>query len=115
MTLYRTNFGPMDDGSTDTEEAHEAWMEVNELVKDGWLVSAKPTYYQNANGTDPEDVLIAYLVERGVDKENAYDISHHLVHTVLYSVPRAVKRARAEGWEAAMSQEHPPVVGGETP
>ena len=93
MNLYRTNFGPTDDGTADTREAHEAWMEVQELVKDGWLVSVKPTYYQNKDGTDPEDVLIAYLVERGVDKENAYGIAHHLVHTVLYSVTKAVALA----------------------
>ena len=55
------------------------------------------TYYQNKDGTDPEDVLIAYLVERGVDERNAYGISHHLVHTVLYSVVRAVGQARIEG------------------
>ena len=36
--VYRTNFGPTDDGSNDTREAHDAWMEVQDLVRDGWLV-----------------------------------------------------------------------------
>ena len=38
MTYYRTNFGPVDDGSTDTMEAHDAWSEVQDQVRDGWLV-----------------------------------------------------------------------------
>ena len=37
MTLYRTNFGPVDDGSTDTMEAHDAWSEVQDQVRDGIL------------------------------------------------------------------------------
>jgi len=57
---------------------------------------------------DPEDVLEDWLIDHGVDKENAYNIGHHLTHSVLYSVARAVKRARADGWEAAMSQENTP-------
>ena len=36
--VYRTNFGPTDDGSNDTREAHDAWMEVQDLVRDDWLV-----------------------------------------------------------------------------
>ena len=41
MTLYRTNFGPVDDGSTDTMEAHDAWSEVQDQVRDGWLVEVE--------------------------------------------------------------------------
>ena len=41
MTLYQTNFGPTDDGSTDTREAHDAWSEVRDQVRDGWLVEVR--------------------------------------------------------------------------
>ena len=41
MTLYQTNFGPVDDGSTDTREAHDAWSEVQDQVRDGWLVEVR--------------------------------------------------------------------------
>lgn len=53
----------------------------------------KPAYYQTSAGIDPEDVLIDWLTEHGVDKENAYSIAHSLVHSVLYSVGRAVQHA----------------------
>jgi len=42
---------------------------------------------------DPEDVIEDWLIDHGVDKENAYNIGHHLTHSVLYSVARAVKCA----------------------
>jgi len=42
---------------------------------------------------DPEDVIEDWLIDHGVDEENAYNIGHHLTHSVLYSVARAVKCA----------------------
>ncbi len=43
---------------------------------------------------DTEDVLVSYLEERGVDHYEAWNISHHLVHSVLFSVAEAVRRKR---------------------
>jgi len=75
MTLYRIEY--MDD-----PEAEGACMSCNE---DG--VKYVPVTI------DPEDVIEDWLIDHGVDKENAYNIGHHLTHSVLYSVARAVKCA----------------------
>lgn len=87
--LYRTNFGPTDDGTADTTEAHEAWMEVQELVKDGWLVLAAIDYehaekvrlwYYGADSRDPVHRIVdAAILPRTVS------VSHSSISTVSHS------------------------------